>query len=190
VTPLTEIGTLDQLVTRAAELWPDRTAWVFDETGRRFTFADVDRESSRFAAALTDRGIGPGDRVAVMLRNQPEFPLIWLALAKIGAQLVPVNTNYQEFDGAHVLRHSGAKLAVAAPEFTDLLSRIGLTEVLTPTALSRESAHLGAALSRESAVRWVSTSPPATSRSTGTRRRTRGRAPGGRRPPGSPRPGP
>jgi crotonobetaine/carnitine-CoA ligase len=152
VTPLTEIGTLDQLVTRAARLWPDRTAWVFDETGRRFTFADVDRESSRFAAALTDRGIGPGDRVAVMLRNQPEFPLIWLALAKIGAQLVPVNTNYQEFDGAHVLRHSGAKLAVAAPEFTDLLSRIGLTEVLTPTALSRESAHLGAALSRESAA--------------------------------------
>ncbi|MEV6644682.1 ATP-dependent acyl-CoA ligase [Amycolatopsis sp. NPDC051371] len=135
MTPLSEIGTLAQLVTRAARQWPERTAWIFDETGERFTFADVDRRSSALAAALTERGIVSGDRVAVMLRNQPEFPLIWLALAKIGAQLVPVNTNYQEFDGAHVLRHSGAKLAVAAPEFTGLLGRIGLTDLITPDEL-------------------------------------------------------
>ncbi|MFJ9781187.1 ATP-dependent acyl-CoA ligase [Amycolatopsis sp. NPDC101161] len=139
MTPLAEIGTLAQLVTRAAALWPDRTAWVFDHLDRTFTFADVDRESARIAAALAERGIGPGDRVAVMLRNQPEFPLTWLALAKIGAQLVPVNTNYQEFDGAHVLRHSGAKLAVAAPEFTDLLGRIGLTDVITPDELRTDA---------------------------------------------------
>ncbi|WP_410669667.1 ATP-dependent acyl-CoA ligase [Amycolatopsis sp. cmx-4-68] len=139
MTPLTEIGTLAQLVTRAARLWPDRTAWIFDETGERFTFAEVDRESSRLAAALAGRGIGPGDRVAVMLRNVPGFPLLWLALAKIGAILVPVNTNYQEFDGAHVLRHSGAKLAVAAPEFTELLGRIGLTEVVTPDRLRTDA---------------------------------------------------
>ncbi|MET8853302.1 ATP-dependent acyl-CoA ligase [Amycolatopsis sp. NPDC004625] len=140
MTPLAEIGTLAQLVTRAAELWPERTAWIFDETGTRFTFAEVDRESSRLAAALAERGIGQGDRVAVMLRNQPDFPLIWLALAKLGAQLVPVNTNYQEFDGAHVLRHSGAKLAVAAPEFTGLLGRIGLTAVVTPDQLDAAGA--------------------------------------------------
>ncbi|WP_206785156.1 ATP-dependent acyl-CoA ligase [Amycolatopsis sp. MtRt-6] len=140
MTPLAEIGTLAQLVTRAAELWPERTAWVFDHLDQEFTFAEVDRESSRIAAALAERGIGAGDRVAVMLRNQPEFPLIWLALAKIGAQLVPVNTNYQEFDGAHVLRHSGAKLAVAAPEFTALLERIGLTEVVTPDRLDAAGA--------------------------------------------------
>jgi len=150
VTPLAEIGTLHQLVTRAATLWPDRTAWVFDHLEQTFTFAEVDRESSRIAAALAERGIGPGDRVAVMVRNVPAFPLTWLALAKIGAQLVPVNTNYQEFDGAHILRHSGAKLVVAAEEFTDLLGRIGVTEVVTPAALSRESDHLGAPLSRES----------------------------------------
>jgi crotonobetaine/carnitine-CoA ligase len=135
VTPLAEIGTLAQLVARAAELWPERTAWLFDETGERFTFAQVDAETSRIAAALTERGIGPGDRVAVMLRNVPAFPLIWLGLAKIGALLVPINTNYREFDGAHVLRHSGAKLVVAAAEFTELLGRISLAEVLTPDQL-------------------------------------------------------
>ncbi|MEV7096000.1 ATP-dependent acyl-CoA ligase [Amycolatopsis sp. NPDC051045] len=139
MTSLAEIGTLAQLVTRAAARWPERTAWVFDEFDRRFTFAEVDLESSRIAAALAERGIGPGNRVAVMLRNVPAFPLTWLALAKIGALLVPVNTNYQEFDGAHVLRHSGAKLTVAAPEFTGLLERIGLTEVITPDELRTDA---------------------------------------------------
>ena len=140
MTPLGEVGTLAELVTRAAELWPERTAWVFDETGARFTFAEVDAQSSRVALTLRELGVGPGDRVAAMLRNQPEFPLLWLALAKLGAVMVPVNTNYQEFDGTHVLRHSGARFAVAAPEFTGLLNRIvqdtALERVLTPDELT------------------------------------------------------
>ena len=85
MTPLAEIGTLAQLVTRAAALWPDRTAWIFDEHDQHFTFAEVDRESSGIAAALAERGIGPGDRVAVMLRNVPAFPLTWLVVAGVAA---------------------------------------------------------------------------------------------------------
>ncbi|WP_236796635.1 AMP-binding protein [Amycolatopsis sp. GM8] len=141
--PLEDVDDLATLVRRAAELWPDRDAWIFDETGARYTFADVERDSTRFALALLELGLEPGDRVAVMLRNQPEFPLLWLALAKIGAMLVPVNINYRELDGAHVLRHSGARFAVAAPEFAGLLTRIApdtkLERVLTPAELSAES---------------------------------------------------
>jgi crotonobetaine/carnitine-CoA ligase len=131
---------LVQLVTRAAGLWPAKTAWVFDETGERFTFADVDTRTSQIAVALRGIGVEPGDRVAVMLRNQPEFPLIWLALAKLGAMLVPININYREFDGAHVLAHSGARFAVATDEFAGLLRKIApeteLERVLTVTELS------------------------------------------------------
>ncbi|WP_191245952.1 ATP-dependent acyl-CoA ligase [Amycolatopsis deserti] len=122
------------LTKRAARLWPDKTAWLFDETGTTLTFGDIDRETDRLAGSLHALGIRPGDRVAVMLRNEPAFPLLWLALAKLGAVLVPVNTNYRELDGAHVIRHSGARLAIAAPEFTDLLTRIGI-DVHTPDAL-------------------------------------------------------
>src|SRR5207248_4465200 len=129
-----------ELVTRAAELWPDRTAWIFDETGERFTFAEVDRLSTGQANKLLELGVKPGDRVAVMLRNKPAFPLLWLSLAKIGAILVPVNTNYREFDGAHVLRHSGARFAVVADEFLDLIHRIkpetSLERVLTADELN------------------------------------------------------
>jgi crotonobetaine/carnitine-CoA ligase len=135
MTALTEVGSLPALVSRAARLWPGAEAWVFDEHGTRFTFADVDRESTRFAQALSALGVRQGDRVAVMMRNEPAFPLLWLALAKLAAVLVPVNINYRELDGEHVLRHSGARFAVAAPEFTGLLHRIaprtGIERVLT-----------------------------------------------------------
>ncbi|MFI5608508.1 ATP-dependent acyl-CoA ligase [Amycolatopsis sp. NPDC051903] len=147
--PLARADTLVALLSRAAQLWPDRTAWVFDSTGERVTFAEVDERSGRFAAALHELGVRPGDRVAVMLRNQPEFPLLWLALAKLGAVLVPVNTNYREFDGAHVLRHSGARFAVAGGEFVALLTKIApgtaVERVLTPADLTAPAPHPAAA---------------------------------------------
>ncbi|WP_027944361.1 AMP-binding protein [Amycolatopsis taiwanensis] len=137
------LGQVDDLVTlvrRAARTWPDRVAWIFDETGARLTFADVDRESDRLALALGDLGVKRGDRVAVMMRNEPAFPLLWLALAKLAAVLVPVNINYRELDGCHVLRQSGARFAVAAPEFVELLEEIApattLERVLTVDELA------------------------------------------------------
>ncbi|GAA5157210.1 ATP-dependent acyl-CoA ligase [Amycolatopsis dongchuanensis] len=146
MTALEQVDDLVTLVRRAAERWPDKDAWIFDETGERLTFGEVDRRSTRFALALLELGLRPGERVAVMLRNQPEFPLLWLALAKVGAVLVPVNTNYREFDGAHVLRHSGARFAVAAPEFVELLTRIApetkVERVLTVDELRAESGGL------------------------------------------------
>ena len=60
-------------VDRAARLWPDRRAWTFDP-GESLTFADVARRSAGLAAALADRGIVAGDRVAVMMHNRAEFP--------------------------------------------------------------------------------------------------------------------
>ncbi|GLY69236.1 AMP-binding protein [Amycolatopsis taiwanensis] len=137
------LGQVDDLVTlvrRAARTWPDRVAWIFDETSARLTFADVDRESDRLALALGDLGVKRGDRVAVMMRNEPAFPLLWLALAKLAAVLVPVNINYRELDGCHVLRQSGARFAVAAPEFVELLEEIApattLERVLTVDELA------------------------------------------------------
>lgn len=126
---------LAELVRSAARTWPERTAWIFDATGLRLSFADVDSRSDALAGALAAHGAGQGDRIAVMLRNQPEFPLLWLAIAKLGAVLVPLNTSYRELDGTHVLAHSGASIAVTDTEFAELLHTIAgdtwLRHVLT-----------------------------------------------------------
>jgi len=115
--------TLVTALRRAAAAWPDRVAWTFDP-GERLTFAEVERRSAGFARALRERGAGRGDRIAVMLGNEPAFPLTWLALARLGAVMVPVNTRYQTQDAAHVLRSSGAAGIVAGAEFEPLLRRL------------------------------------------------------------------
>jgi crotonobetaine/carnitine-CoA ligase len=57
-----------------------------------YTFLDLDRATDRLANGLAAAGIGPGDRVAALLYNTLEFPLLWFGLAKRGAVLVPLNT--------------------------------------------------------------------------------------------------
>jgi carnitine-CoA ligase len=116
-------GTLVAALRRAAQTWPQRVAWRFDP-GDRFTFAEVDRLSAGYAQVLHDRGVRRGDRIAVMVANRPAFPLTWLALARLGATMVPVNTRYQSADTEHVLRSSAATGIVAGPEFSELLERL------------------------------------------------------------------
>ncbi|MBP2325144.1 crotonobetaine/carnitine-CoA ligase [Kibdelosporangium banguiense] len=108
----------------AARRWPATTAWTFDPD-THLTFAEVDSLTSGYAQALRDKGIRAGDRVAVLLRNQPEFPLVWFALMKLGAAMIPLNVKYRSVDATHVLQSSGAVAVVTTEEFRPLLESIG-----------------------------------------------------------------
>ncbi len=116
-------ATLVDAVRVAARRWPDRIAWTFDP-GERFAFTDVARLTGGYANALRERGVRPGDRVAVLLANESAFPLTWLALSSIGAAMVPVNVRYQTTDAEHVLRACGASAIVVSVQFWPLLSRL------------------------------------------------------------------
>ncbi len=116
-------ATLVDAAAVAARRWPDRIAWTFDP-GERFAFTDVARLVGGYATALRERGVRPGDRVAVLLANEPAFPLTWLALSCIGAAMVPVNVRYQTTDAEHVLRACDASAIVASAAFWPLLGRL------------------------------------------------------------------
>jgi len=105
-------------VDRAAGLWPDRRAWTFDP-GESLSFADVGRRSTGLAAVFSSRGIVAGDRVAVMLANRAEFPLTWIALARLGATMVPLNPQYRGEDAGHILRHSRAAAVVTSGDLVE-----------------------------------------------------------------------
>jgi crotonobetaine/carnitine-CoA ligase len=76
---------------------------------QRFTFAETDRLARAVARGLRSRGIGRGDRVAMLLPNGPEFVWAWYGCALLGATMVPVNNTYlgEMFD--YVLRDSGCR---------------------------------------------------------------------------------
>lgn len=102
--------TLGDLLHRSARRFPDRTAVL--EAGvrapRRRTFAELDGDADRIAAALAARGIGPGDRVALLARNGLPYVQAIFGVARAGAVLVPVNFMLGGSEVGYVLQHSGA----------------------------------------------------------------------------------
>ena len=79
------------LETSARRL-PDRPALVFGD--RRWTYAELDRESGRLAAGLARLGLRAGDRACLHLANRPEFVLAYYACQKLGVTPVALNVTY------------------------------------------------------------------------------------------------
>jgi crotonobetaine/carnitine-CoA ligase len=111
------------LLRRQAQATPDRTFVIAGE-GRRFSYADVDERTERLARGLIGLGVQPGEHIALLLGNGPEFIVTWLALAKIGAVEVPINTAFRGASLEYILNHSDAKVLVADSELADRVVRI------------------------------------------------------------------
>ena len=114
------VDNLGNLITRAASRWGDRPAWRFGATGDTLTFAQIEGVTRYLAGELSAAGIGSGDRVVLMAKNTLEFPAAWLALARLGAVVVPLNTNYRLTDATHVVSHARATAFLAVDEFVTL----------------------------------------------------------------------
>ena len=80
--------------------------------GGRITARELDELSDAFAVALTDLGVGAGDRVALYLQNVPQFVIGMLAAWKVGGIAVPVNPMNRARELDAVLRDSGARVLV------------------------------------------------------------------------------
>lgn len=116
---------------------PDAILLRTDE--RTYTRAEVDRITNRLARGLRGAGVGEGDTVLLLLGNSPFYIFCWLALAKLGAIEVPVNTQYRGQMLAHVVNSSGAKVLIIDPEFAETVAQLegelpGLEATLLSTA--------------------------------------------------------
>jgi long-chain acyl-CoA synthetase len=78
----------------------------------RLTWAGLRERVARAAGALAQRGVGPGDRVGILLGNCVEFPLAFLGAAWLGAIPVPISMREQKAGVDYILGHCGAKLLV------------------------------------------------------------------------------
>jgi fatty-acyl-CoA synthase len=105
--------TIGSLVEERSAQDGAREALLFE--ARRFTFAELARGVDAVARGLLALGIKPADKVALWMLNRPEW--IWAALAviRIGAVLVPINTRFRSEDAAYVLAQSeSCTLIIAA----------------------------------------------------------------------------
>ena len=72
--------TVPELLAEAALKWPEKTALLFDPSMDSITYLELEERTNAIASQLIELGVNPGDRVAVMSKNEIEYPLSWLGI--------------------------------------------------------------------------------------------------------------
>src|ERR687894_2891412 len=105
------------IMTASARRRPDHVAVKLDDT--EVTYGLLDEGSARVAGLLRERGVGPGDRVAVMLPKVPYFPIAYFGIVRAGAVVVPMNVLLKGREVGYYLEDSGAKLLLGWHGFAE-----------------------------------------------------------------------
>jgi len=106
------------VLAESAKRNPDSIALVVGED--QVSYADLWSQTRGYAGALRARGIGPGDAVAVLIPNVPDFARVYYAILSLGAIVVPVHALLKAREIEYVLQDSGARLLIcAAPLLTE-----------------------------------------------------------------------
>jgi long-chain acyl-CoA synthetase len=100
------------ILAESAVRHADRTAVVLGDL--RLTYAQLWGHTKQYAQVLRDNGVGPGDKVALLLPNTPHFPLAYFGALALGAVAVPVHALLKAEEIEYVLSDSGAKVLVCA----------------------------------------------------------------------------
>lgn len=120
------------LLDEAAAEVGDQDAWNFFEDEGPISYRDLQRAVNRTANALRLWGVGKGTHVAIMLPNMPLMPTLWLALARLGAVMVPVNIRYTARELQYVMEDARVQFLILHADFSSLLDRHGGDEVAVP----------------------------------------------------------
>jgi long-chain acyl-CoA synthetase len=107
--------TLPEMLIEQGDRHPERPAIVFFD--RVITYRELERATARFAAALAGLGVRPGDRVALLLPNTPQFVIGYYGALRAGAIVVASNPLYVAAELEHQLRDSGAKVILTLSKF-------------------------------------------------------------------------
>jgi acyl-CoA synthetase (AMP-forming)/AMP-acid ligase II len=103
---------------------PERAAVMFEDRWR--SFGELQARAGMVGATLRRAGVSPGDRVAVLLHNRPEFIESYFAVTAIGAILVPLNWRLHAAEHAALLADAEPKLLIAARAYESSFERLRL----------------------------------------------------------------
>jgi len=98
---------------------------AFTNLGKTITFAELDQMSRDFSAYLScDAGLKKGDRIAIMMPNVMQYPVVLFAALRAGLIVVNTNPLYTERELEHQLNDSGAKAIVILENFAHTLEKV------------------------------------------------------------------
>ncbi len=128
-------GDLYSLLGKQAEASTDRPAVRF--MGRTLTYAHLMDHVDRFAGHLSHHGVGPGDRVMLLLPNCPQFAIALYAAWRLGASVVLANPLHVERELIYKIDDAGVKAVIAldllSPRVDNLRSEVDLDLIVYTT---------------------------------------------------------
>ncbi|WP_323770374.1 AMP-binding protein [Antarctobacter sp.] len=130
-------------LARTAQIDPDRPA-LFLGRDPVADYGQFHAAALRLAGALVARGIRPGDRIALFMKNVPDYLIAQYGAWYAGAAIVPINAKLHPREADFILANSGASLAFATPDLAPDLAEIAAAEVIE-TSSAAWQALLGAA---------------------------------------------
>ncbi|NWG52636.1 MAG: acyl--CoA ligase [Hydrogenophilaceae bacterium] len=129
--------TLRELFAATAQ-WPDRDHLVYEN--ERVTFRALNNAVAKLAAQLAADGVRKGDRVAIIMRNVPEWPVAFWACVHLGAIATPLNAWWTGPELEYGLTDSGAKIAIVDSErWERMREHVDACPALTKVYVSRLS---------------------------------------------------
>ncbi|MCP5056564.1 MAG: long-chain-fatty-acid--CoA ligase [bacterium] len=115
---------LGLFLAKRAALGPDLEALIEIERGRRFLYSELNARANRIAHALLEKGVRPGDRVALLMMNGAEYIESYFGIAKIGAVMVPLNWRLVPEELTFILSDSGSKVLLFDGEFDEPVAEL------------------------------------------------------------------
>lgn len=115
--------TVKQLVTSASQRFARRVALVHD--GRSYTYGELADRANQLGHLLLRLGVAPGQPVAMLLPNGPDYVIADQAIARIGAARVALTEMLSAKEVAHCLRDCGAAVAIAGSSMIDAAAESG-----------------------------------------------------------------
>lgn len=120
IKPYAHYTLADRLEAQSAELG-ERTLLIYE--GRRFSYAEVNRQADRVAHAAAALGLKCGDVCAIALENRPAFFFTWFGLTKLGVTVAFINSQIQGVPLVHAIKTTDAKAVIVGEECSELFAR-------------------------------------------------------------------
>jgi long-chain acyl-CoA synthetase len=124
---------LGSILMGSADARPEHTALQLDD--RRISYAELDRAARGIATSLYARGLEPGQKVALMMPNVPQFTMAYYGVLYAGCTVVPLNVLLSGPEVAYHIEDSGSTLLIAHPLFGDA-AKAGAAKAAVPIVWS------------------------------------------------------
>lgn len=107
------------ILEKRAALHPTDIAIIDADTWKQYSYLELLQRSCRLAHALKNRGIDQGDRICCLTKNSVEYLDVFMAAARLGAMLCPINYRLAIFDMKKIIEDSAPKAFIFDVEFAE-----------------------------------------------------------------------